>query len=44
MINTVLPSEKLYFSDFTLLIFDECHHASAGNHPYRGLILILSNC
>ncbi|TKR82861.1 hypothetical protein L596_016535 [Steinernema carpocapsae] len=27
-------SERIYISDFTLFIFDECHHCDS-NHPYR---------
>ena len=35
MLSSVLTDEKMYFTDFTLIIFDECHHCS-GDHPYKG--------
>jgi len=27
MLESILRSERVYFADFTLIIFDECHHA-----------------
>lgn len=35
MLNSILRHERLYFSDFTMLIFDECHNCTE-MHPYRG--------
>ncbi|KAL3089999.1 hypothetical protein niasHS_006451 [Heterodera schachtii] len=34
MMNSVLESERLYLADFTLIVFDECHHCDKG-HPYK---------
>ena len=34
MLSTPLRKQKLYTTDFTLMIFDECHHC-ASNHPYN---------
>ncbi|KAL3068459.1 hypothetical protein niasHT_030750 [Heterodera trifolii] len=34
MLNSVLESERLYLADFTLVVFDECHHCDKG-HPYK---------
>uniref|UniRef100_A0A915CV43 Helicase ATP-binding domain-containing protein n=1 Tax=Ditylenchus dipsaci TaxID=166011 RepID=A0A915CV43_9BILA len=42
MLNSVVKQEKLYFQDFTMMIFDECHHAGNGeNHPYKILLEML---
>uniref|UniRef100_A0A0K0FMH5 RNA helicase n=1 Tax=Strongyloides venezuelensis TaxID=75913 RepID=A0A0K0FMH5_STRVS len=30
-------SQKLYFSDFTLIVFDECHHCNS-SHPYKQIM------
>ncbi|KAI3421084.1 Interferon-induced helicase C domain-containing protein 1 [Globodera pallida] len=37
MLNSVLETERVYFADFTLVIFDECHHCDKG-HPYKLLM------
>uniref|UniRef100_A0A183BV22 RNA helicase n=1 Tax=Globodera pallida TaxID=36090 RepID=A0A183BV22_GLOPA len=37
MLNSVLETERVYFADFTLVIFDECHHCDKG-HPYKMLM------
>uniref|UniRef100_A0A914HI26 RNA helicase n=1 Tax=Globodera rostochiensis TaxID=31243 RepID=A0A914HI26_GLORO len=37
MLNSVLETERVYFADFTLVIFDECHHCDKG-HPYKSLM------
>jgi superfamily II DNA or RNA helicase len=36
MMNSVLRSERVYFADFSLIIFDECHHCDKG-HPYKSM-------
>uniref|UniRef100_A0A183BV17 RNA helicase n=1 Tax=Globodera pallida TaxID=36090 RepID=A0A183BV17_GLOPA len=37
MLNSVIETERVYFADFTLVIFDECHHCDKG-HPYKLLM------
>ncbi|KAE9551821.1 hypothetical protein FO519_004953 [Halicephalobus sp. NKZ332] len=34
MLLTPLKKQKIYIADFTLMIFDECHHCTS-NHPYN---------
>uniref|UniRef100_A0AC34FBL8 RNA helicase n=1 Tax=Panagrolaimus sp. ES5 TaxID=591445 RepID=A0AC34FBL8_9BILA len=34
MLSSPLKSQKIYLSDFTLMVFDECHHCNEG-HPYN---------
>lgn len=38
MLKSIRKDDRLYFTDFTLLIFDECHHCD-GDHPYNGFIM-----
>ncbi|KAK0427044.1 hypothetical protein QR680_010038 [Steinernema hermaphroditum] len=33
-------SERLYISDFTMFIFDECHHCNA-DHPYKNVMKLV---
>uniref|UniRef100_A0A1I8A5V3 Helicase ATP-binding domain-containing protein n=1 Tax=Steinernema glaseri TaxID=37863 RepID=A0A1I8A5V3_9BILA len=33
-------SERLYISDFTMFIFDECHHCD-GDHPYMNVMRLV---
>uniref|UniRef100_A0A915MFK3 RNA helicase n=1 Tax=Meloidogyne javanica TaxID=6303 RepID=A0A915MFK3_MELJA len=40
MLESILRSERVYFADFTLMIFDECHHATK-LHPYKILMEML---
>nr|CAD2174986.1 unnamed protein product [Meloidogyne enterolobii] len=40
MLESILRSERVYFADFTLIIFDECHHATK-LHPYKILMEML---
>jgi len=37
MMNSVLRTERVYFADFSLIIFDECHHCDRA-HPYKVLM------
>ena len=37
MLNSPLKSQKIYLDDFTLFVFDECHHTDS-NHPYNVLM------
>lgn len=37
MMNSILQKEKIYFSDITIMIFDECHNCNE-NHPYKSII------
>uniref|UniRef100_A0A914CMZ3 RNA helicase n=1 Tax=Acrobeloides nanus TaxID=290746 RepID=A0A914CMZ3_9BILA len=37
MMNSVVKGERLYISDFTMFIFDECHHCDEA-HPYKILM------
>jgi ATP-dependent RNA helicase DDX58 len=37
MLNSVLEEERLYITDFTLIILDECHHCDS-DHPYKVLL------
>ncbi|CAK5080694.1 unnamed protein product [Meloidogyne enterolobii] len=39
MLESILRSERVYFADFTLIIFDECHHATK-LHPYKSWYFI----
>lgn len=41
MINSILLKEKIYFSDITMMIFDECHNCNE-NHPYKGIFNFFS--
>jgi hypothetical protein len=34
MLNSVLRSERIYLADFTMFVFDECHHCDK-QHPYK---------
>ena len=34
MLQSPLKSQRIYLTDFTLMIFDECHHC-AERHPYN---------
>lgn len=36
MLNSILKTERIYFSDITLMIFDECHNCNEA-HPYKSL-------
>uniref|UniRef100_A0A7E4VI24 RNA helicase n=1 Tax=Panagrellus redivivus TaxID=6233 RepID=A0A7E4VI24_PANRE len=37
MLMSPLKTQKLFISDFTLFVIDECHHCTA-NHPYNVLM------
>ncbi|TKR67739.1 hypothetical protein L596_023842 [Steinernema carpocapsae] len=37
MLNSPKKSDHLNLSDFTMLVFDECHHCD-GNHPYKTIM------
>jgi len=43
MLNSILQEERVYFVDFTMMIFDECHNCTE-NHPYRVLMEMLERC
>uniref|UniRef100_A0A915DQ37 RNA helicase n=1 Tax=Ditylenchus dipsaci TaxID=166011 RepID=A0A915DQ37_9BILA len=40
MMNSILKQEKIYFSDITMMIFDECHNCNE-QHPYKILMEML---
>lgn len=37
MLLSPLKSQKIYITDFTMFIFDECHHCNE-QHPYNVLM------
>ncbi|KAI6211687.1 hypothetical protein M3Y96_00460500 [Aphelenchoides besseyi] len=41
MMSSVYKNERVYVSDFTLIVFDECHHCGANNHPYQHLMQLV---
>ncbi|VDN08306.1 unnamed protein product [Thelazia callipaeda] len=40
LLKSVRREDRLYFTDFTLFVFDECHHCD-GEHPYNVLMRML---
>ncbi|CAD5214979.1 unnamed protein product [Bursaphelenchus xylophilus] len=42
MFKSILKTERLFVSDFSLVIFDECHHCTA-NHPYKMIMEYLTS-
>ncbi|KAI6243062.1 Type III restriction enzyme [Aphelenchoides fujianensis] len=41
MLQSVFKAERLFVSDFTLFVFDECHHCGANQHPYNVLMQLV---
>ncbi|KAI1723275.1 DEAD/DEAH box helicase domain-containing protein [Ditylenchus destructor] len=41
MLNSPLKHERVYLSDVSMFIVDECHHAASGDHPYKVLLDML---
>ncbi|KAI1722849.1 DEAD/DEAH box helicase domain-containing protein [Ditylenchus destructor] len=41
MLNSPLKHERVYLSEISMLIVDECHHAASGDHPYKVLLDML---
>uniref|UniRef100_A0A914ZSV2 RNA helicase n=2 Tax=Parascaris univalens TaxID=6257 RepID=A0A914ZSV2_PARUN len=40
LLRSIRRDDRLYFNDFTMLVFDECHHCD-GDHPYHVLMRML---
>uniref|UniRef100_A0A915Q2H1 RNA helicase n=1 Tax=Setaria digitata TaxID=48799 RepID=A0A915Q2H1_9BILA len=40
LLKSIRRDDRLYFTDFSLFIFDECHHCD-GDHPYNVLMRML---
>uniref|UniRef100_A0A158R4E3 RNA helicase n=1 Tax=Syphacia muris TaxID=451379 RepID=A0A158R4E3_9BILA len=40
LIRNIRKDDRLFFTDFSMLIFDECHHCD-GDHPYSVLMRML---
>ncbi|CAG9540926.1 unnamed protein product [Cercopithifilaria johnstoni] len=40
LLKSVRRDDRLYFTDFSMFIFDECHHCD-GDHPYHVLMRML---
>ncbi|VDK76886.1 unnamed protein product [Litomosoides sigmodontis] len=40
LLKSIRRDDRLYFTDFSMFIFDECHHCD-GDHPYNVLMRML---
>ncbi|MCP9264581.1 BMA-DRH-3, isoform e [Dirofilaria immitis] len=40
LLKSIRRDDRLYFTDFSMFIFDECHHCD-GDHPYHVLMRML---
>ncbi|EFO26157.1 type III restriction enzyme [Loa loa] len=40
LLRSIRRDDRLYFTDFSMFIFDECHHCD-GDHPYHVLMRML---
>uniref|UniRef100_A0A0R3RYT6 RNA helicase n=1 Tax=Elaeophora elaphi TaxID=1147741 RepID=A0A0R3RYT6_9BILA len=38
LLKSIRRDDRLYFTDFSMFIFDECHHCDGG-HPYNGILM-----